>query len=392
MKKLSFIVLLLFILSGCGRASDLEEFVSVTEQTSNTEITTEADMQAEPIGNSRNGRIAAISCGGQFYSFYVTASGELERRNEETGEAVIAADEIKSIRPLLDQTLLVLTESGDVYGEGENDLGQLYDTPVDEVLQAYVGSLLSEGKTEQTAEPHVIISDAEMIAAGNEHCLALKKDGTVWAWGEYLGGQLGIGEPNGGKRPTEEGTVSWRRETDGELHQVMSDCREVEAKGYTSAAITKNNELYLWGSNSNGQIGNGKSGKGYPQLGDCIEVSPVKIMDDVRTVKTGTTTYAITLDNALWAWGEGYTSTPQKISDDVADVIRTSTGTFILRDNSVYNIDDTSEPLLHDVKAFAEDIGMRLSVEKTDGSLEIYEFAGEINKIQLLLKVKGSEN
>ncbi len=37
------------------------------------------------------------------------------------------------------------------------------------------------------------LTSVTVIAAGSQHNLALKSDGTVWAWGENSSGQLGIG-------------------------------------------------------------------------------------------------------------------------------------------------------------------------------------------------------
>ena len=40
------------------------------------------------------------------------------------------------------------------------------------------------------------MSDVREIAAGSDHVLALKNDGTVWAWGSNKYGQLGDGTTN----------------------------------------------------------------------------------------------------------------------------------------------------------------------------------------------------
>ena len=38
------------------------------------------------------------------------------------------------------------------------------------------------------------LNNISAIACGNAHCIALKNDGTVWAWGQNGYGQLGNGE------------------------------------------------------------------------------------------------------------------------------------------------------------------------------------------------------
>src|SRR5689334_12657630 len=54
------------------------------------------------------------------------------------------------------------------------------------------GSAAAGGPTEQVT-PSAIpgLSAVRAVAAGGEHALALRDDGTVWAWGQNLRGQLG---------------------------------------------------------------------------------------------------------------------------------------------------------------------------------------------------------
>ena len=80
-------------------------------------------------------------------------------------------------------------------------------------------------------------------------------------------------------------------------------CGDIEAKGivdvalgYThTAAITTEGELYLWGDNSCGQIGNGSTE---------AALKPVFVMDHITKVELGTNfTAALTSDGDLYVWG-----------------------------------------------------------------------------------------
>lgn len=86
------------------------------------------------------------------------------------------------------------------------------------------------------------------------------------------------------------------------------------------AAITEDGSLYTWGGNGSGELGNGK--KGYEQK------TPLKVMDNVKSVTMGSYTCAIiTESNELFISGQGSSSIepdgkPKKRTDNVvcADV------------------------------------------------------------------------
>lgn len=82
------------------------------------------------------------------------------------------------------------------------------------------------------------------------HMMAEKdEEGTLWAWGTNGNGQLGMNDVNDGphernkSRPTQIGTdTNW----------VMAGCADSQ-----SLALKDDNTLWGWGSNGNGQLGQG---------------------------------------------------------------------------------------------------------------------------------------
>ncbi len=91
------------------------------------------------------------------------------------------------------------------------------------------------------------------IAVGGSHTLAVKSDGTLWAWGLNQNGQLGDGlsgaNSQGNVRfqntPKQIGTsTSWAVVAAGETHSMAMDSAPSPA-------------LYAWGRNANGQLGLG---------------------------------------------------------------------------------------------------------------------------------------
>lgn len=110
--------------------------------------------------------------------------------------------------------------------------------------------------------------------------------------------------------------------------------------GYDRAfALYPNGELYGWGTNGSGQVGNGTTKD---------VKSPAKILSNVKKVFVCPyNTYALKKDGTLWGWGsnedmilgmrekEVYKS-PTKIRDDVVDVISAGYGNyFITKDNKL---------------------------------------------------------
>lgn len=79
------------------------------------------------------------------------------------------------------------------------------------------------------------------IAAGDYHTLALRSDGTIWAFGNNSSGQLGDGSGATTNFPVQVGTDS--------------DWKSISAHGNLSYGIKNNNTLYAWGANNKGQLG-----------------------------------------------------------------------------------------------------------------------------------------
>lgn len=104
---------------------------------------------------------------------------------------------------------------------------------------------LGDGTTTQRESPVQVIdlTGVVTIAAGVSHSLAIKSDGTAWAWGSNNGGALGDGTTTDRTSPVQ-----------------VSDLSEVVSMAGGSAyslAVTANGTLWTWGTNGKGQLGNG---------------------------------------------------------------------------------------------------------------------------------------
>ena len=120
------------------------------------------------------------------------------------------------------------------------------------------------------------------IAAGSNHSAAVTKDGDLYMWGSNGGGRLGNGSRTNSYTPV----------------KIMKNVAAVSLGDEHSAAVTKDGSLYMWGNNYSGQLGNGST---------TNRSTPVKIMEKVAAVSLGGNHSAtITKDGGLYTWGNNY--------------------------------------------------------------------------------------
>lgn len=144
---------------------------------------------------------------------------------------------------------------------------------------------LGDGTTVNKLVPTQIGSstDWESVAAGFGHSVAIKNNGTLWTWGFNLNGQLGDGTNVNKTVPTQIGTA-----TNWEM---------VKVKGQHNIALKSNGTLWAWGSNSFSQLGDGTA---------INRFTPVQIGTGTNWQSIGTGgahSMAIKTDGTLWCWG-----------------------------------------------------------------------------------------
>lgn len=168
---------------------------------------------------------------------------------------------------------LAIKSDGSLWAWGDNEYRQIGD-----------------GTSSIRGEPVRIGADTDwaQIATGSRHSLALKSDQSLWAWGSNFEGQLG---------------QSIFNRTQAEPLRLLGDSAWdslLAAGGTHSAAVGIDGTLWLWGNNTDGQLG----------IADPVQIStsdsPVQEMRNdtwLQVFAGGSHTMAIRSDHTVWAWG-----------------------------------------------------------------------------------------
>jgi len=198
----------------------------------------------------------------------------------------------------------------------------------------------SSGGT-KSGSSSIYLTDVKSVAAGDNHALALKNDGTVWAWGCNGNGQLGDGTTSNRYTPIKvknltgitaiaaggangfdfslalknDGTVwAWGYNQYGQLGDGtnVDEYRPIEVPGLMNiiaiaagcnhgVALKDDGTVWVWGPNDYGTLGDGTTTK----RSSAVQVSG---LTGVTAVTAGYLhTVAIKDDGTVWAWGLNYT-------------------------------------------------------------------------------------
>jgi alpha-tubulin suppressor-like RCC1 family protein len=184
-----------------------------------------------------------------------------------------------------------LLEDGTVIAWGANDSGQLGN--------GGLGSRSTPGIYPKPSSRPVAVAgltEVVQVSAAGRHVLALRKDGTVYAWGENTDAQLGL-----------ETTIyrSARPLKVQGLGRTVSIAASGTGNLALSGAVRDDGTVWMWGSNQAATMGNGLKSGGRGDVGD-LNSKPlaVKGVTNAKTISAGDGHVAVLLrDGTLRLWG-----------------------------------------------------------------------------------------
>nr|WP_232341950.1 MULTISPECIES: InlB B-repeat-containing protein [Bifidobacterium] len=197
---------------------------------------------------------------------------------------------------------LALGSDGNAYAWGSNGSGRLGDGTGSSYRNAPVMVRKPDRKTyPDLPEDFTYLQ----VSAGGSHSLALGSDGNVYAWGYNYYGRLGDGTTSERHAPVRVRTPD--RSTYPDLPADFTYL-QVSAGGFHSLALGSDGNAYAWGYNGSGQLGDGTSSNRYTPV--RVKTPDRKIYPDLPAdftylqVSTGYYhSLALGSDGNVYAWG-----------------------------------------------------------------------------------------
>jgi alpha-tubulin suppressor-like RCC1 family protein len=242
-----------------------------------------------------------------------------------------------------------VTPSGSIWAWGGNTYGQLGNN-----------SLSNSSLPVQTLDPVTAnyLAGVTTIAAGYDHNLALKSDGTVRAWGNNAWGQLGNNTFKSSSVPVQIVDPS---DPSGFLTHVIA----IAAGTSFSLALKSDGTVRAWGYNGKGQLGNNSSNSSSVPVQVRDLSNPSGYLTQVTAIAAGEgNSLALKSDGTVRAWG--YNGFGGLGNGTVATLPPYSSNIPV----QVMDPSDSSGHLTH-VTAIAEGGGYSLAL-KSDGTVRAW--------------------
>jgi len=237
----------------------------------------------------------ALDSTGQIYSWGMNNFGQLGNNSTTQSPSPVAVAVAGT--PMAGKTItaisageshaVALDSTGQVYGWGFNGIGQLgNDTNTSSlvpVATVTVGTSLA-GKT------------VTSIAAGGNHTVAIDSTNLVHTWGFNGEGQLGVGTTLDTKVPNAVSTAG--------TPMAGKTITKIAASVYFTAALDSTGQVYSWGMNGSGQLGNNTTTRSLVPVTVATAGTPMA-GKTITAIEVGRS-YSVAVDSTgqAYSWGE----------------------------------------------------------------------------------------
>ena len=308
--------------------------------------------------------------------------------------------------------VIALKKDGTVFTWGQNIYGQLGNgSSVNSMLPVQVKS----------ADGNSFLTDIVQISAGYVHSMALKKDGTVWTWGRNDGGQLGNNNTSNKSLPVQvKGGASGS--------EYLTDVVQVTAGNWHSMALKANGTVYAWGWGQYGQLGNGyttnRNDTDY-YSSEKIYSAPVQVLNGEQTSETGYlkevvqidamggtghddrnrfgTSLAVTESKEVYGWGNSMygalgvnasiVSTPVRVAAGISTAVQVAGGSKSGSDDyHVNSIGNTGYTYILKEDGTVSSLGYNVNGELGNGAKASTTAVQKVSNLTEIMQVAGSKN
>lgn len=204
-----------------------------------------------------------------------------------------------------ESTLYYLTIDGELYGIGSDRFKQLLGRGNKSRYGVYYAD-----------SPIHLMDNVKHVYANDRNCAVIMNDNSLLMWGEYdfskhkvlstpykvadnvIHASIGRSEPVTYIR--EDGSA-WFVDLNLQTHKIADNIKYIFGSYERGYYITQKNELYGWGRNDHGQLGDGSISE-YPYL---LPTQAKHIMNNVTDISCRWNyTMAITTDSHIYGWGQ----------------------------------------------------------------------------------------
>ena len=142
------------------------------------------------------------------------------------------------------------------------------------------------------------------IDISETHACAVRDDGSVWCWGSAWAGRLGNGEASSS---TYAGAVRVHVDDGGSDGGPLQNAVQVTTSDESSCALDGSGQVWCWGDNRQGQLGNGEHDPTFGREVRAVRTreSNGTVLDDAVKVRAaGRHACAVRMNDTVWCWGQ----------------------------------------------------------------------------------------